>query len=105
MQTRSEKRDQRFKTSIVQRHFTFKWCEKIILQADLIKTILFSSRVLGCLLCATSLFPLFIIHLFGNAQEKLFRSEFALLKHSAINKLYIFLLALLESLISSDFRW
>lgn len=95
VQTRSEKRDQRFKTSIVHSHFTFKWCEKIILQADLIKAIPLSVPALR-----HKSFSLFIIHLFGNAEEKrgnLLRSEFVLLKHSTINKLYIFHLALLES--------
>lgn len=53
-----------------------------------------SSRVFACALRHKS-FSLFIIHLFGNVEEKrgnLFRSEFVLLKHSTINKLYIFLL-------------
>lgn len=103
VQTRSEKRDQRFETSIVHSHFTFKWCEKIILQADLIKTIPLSlaGAVFARLLALRhKSFSLFIIHLFGFVEEKrgnLFRSEFVLLKHSTINKLYIFLLAQLES--------
>lgn len=53
-----------------------------------------SSRVFACALRHKSFSP-FIIHLFGNVEEKrgnLFRSEFVLLKHSTINKLYIFLL-------------
>lgn len=94
VQTRSEKRDQRLKQASSTVILHLNGAKELYCKLTLLKR--YFSSLVGAVCLPASL----IIHLLGNVEEKrgnLFRSEFLLLKHSTINKLYIFLLAQLES--------